>query len=437
MPDERYFEPEIETMSRSDLAALQEERLLELLPDVYERSGLMQKTWDEAGVKPADIRSLDDFRERAPFVTQGRHPPVPRRRRRPVRRPAGPDRSGRSPRSSRPPGRPATPRCTRTRGTAGTRSGRRSPATSGTSACGRATTCSAASFKMRGQLYHADQMCGAIPLMVEHRHRRLARRASTRSASTARCTRRSPAWRCPNSTTSRRDRSTWWTSSPRSRAPASPASRSSARMRPPPRRLGRRDLRLDQHRRRHRAPSSAASTTAATPGRTPCCSSPSTPDGRDAVADGEIGELVATSLDNPATPMIRFRSDDLIRMTREPCALRPHPRPVLAGRPQGRRDDRARPLAGAAWTSGAHWRRSPETEAAVFQMVRPAREIDVLQGAGRLRGVDARFRARRRARSGGRRYRGADGVTAEVELIPEPELLSRARGGKLARVVKA
>ena len=42
MPDDRYFEPEIETMPRESLAALQEERILELVPYVYERSALVR-----------------------------------------------------------------------------------------------------------------------------------------------------------------------------------------------------------------------------------------------------------------------------------------------------------------------------------------------------------------------------------------------------------
>src|SRR6516162_2479139 len=70
MADDRYFEPEIETMPRESLAALQEERILELVPYVYERSALVRKMWDEAGVKPGDVSSLTDFTERVPFITK-------------------------------------------------------------------------------------------------------------------------------------------------------------------------------------------------------------------------------------------------------------------------------------------------------------------------------------------------------------------------------
>ena len=70
MPDDRFLEPEIETMPRASIEALQEERILELVPYVYERSPLIRKTWEEAKVKPSDINSLADFTERAPFITK-------------------------------------------------------------------------------------------------------------------------------------------------------------------------------------------------------------------------------------------------------------------------------------------------------------------------------------------------------------------------------
>jgi phenylacetate-CoA ligase len=70
MPDDRFFEPEIETMPRASLVAWQEERILELVPYVYERSALVRKKWEEARVKPSDINSLADFTERVPFITK-------------------------------------------------------------------------------------------------------------------------------------------------------------------------------------------------------------------------------------------------------------------------------------------------------------------------------------------------------------------------------
>jgi phenylacetate-CoA ligase len=66
--DEKYYDREYETMPRAQLDALQEELLLEMLPHAYEHSPLTRATWDAAGVHPRDIGSLADFREQAPFV---------------------------------------------------------------------------------------------------------------------------------------------------------------------------------------------------------------------------------------------------------------------------------------------------------------------------------------------------------------------------------
>lgn len=67
--DDRFLDPE-EALSRPELRALQEERLLAILPYAYERSGLVREVWDTAGVHPRDIRSIEDFEEKAPFTDQ-------------------------------------------------------------------------------------------------------------------------------------------------------------------------------------------------------------------------------------------------------------------------------------------------------------------------------------------------------------------------------
>jgi phenylacetate-CoA ligase len=67
-PGQRYYAPDVETMPRPQLEALQQERLLELVPYAYEHSALVRATWDAAAVHPRDVRTLDDFRERVPFV---------------------------------------------------------------------------------------------------------------------------------------------------------------------------------------------------------------------------------------------------------------------------------------------------------------------------------------------------------------------------------
>ena len=68
-PDRRHFSPELEAMPRAELDALREEKLLgDLVPWSYERSGLIRETWDAAGVTPADIQTMDDYHEKVPFI---------------------------------------------------------------------------------------------------------------------------------------------------------------------------------------------------------------------------------------------------------------------------------------------------------------------------------------------------------------------------------
>jgi phenylacetate-CoA ligase len=66
--DDRYFQAEIECMPREELERLQETRLLEILPQVYETSPLIKAAWTEAGVHPRDIRSIADFYAKAPLI---------------------------------------------------------------------------------------------------------------------------------------------------------------------------------------------------------------------------------------------------------------------------------------------------------------------------------------------------------------------------------
>lgn len=70
MADDRYFQPEIETMPREEIVARQTSRILELVPYAYERSAFYRDTWDAAGVSPKDIRDLDDFTRLIPTITR-------------------------------------------------------------------------------------------------------------------------------------------------------------------------------------------------------------------------------------------------------------------------------------------------------------------------------------------------------------------------------
>lgn len=64
-----YYQPEIETMSRKDLEALQLEHLQALVKRVYEKIPFYKESFDKAGVKPEDIKTLDDL-TKFPFTVK-------------------------------------------------------------------------------------------------------------------------------------------------------------------------------------------------------------------------------------------------------------------------------------------------------------------------------------------------------------------------------
>lgn len=63
-----YFNPEIETMTREQIEALQLERLQSTVKHCM-NSEFYKKRFDEAGLKPEDIKTLDDIRK-IPFTTK-------------------------------------------------------------------------------------------------------------------------------------------------------------------------------------------------------------------------------------------------------------------------------------------------------------------------------------------------------------------------------
>ena len=60
------YQPEIESMSRDELTALQSERLCKQVARMYERVELFRKRMDEKGLKPEDIRGVEDL-HKLPF----------------------------------------------------------------------------------------------------------------------------------------------------------------------------------------------------------------------------------------------------------------------------------------------------------------------------------------------------------------------------------
>jgi phenylacetate-CoA ligase len=155
------------------------------------------------------------------------------------------------------------------------------------------------------------------------------------------------------------------------------------------------------------------------------------PDGDEPVADGERGELVSTTLMNLVSPLVRYRSDDLVRFTREPCACgRTHGRVW----PLGRKSDEV-VVDGRSVLPLDVWpaiEDVPETAAGLFQVVRPQREL----GRLRLRVGYARV-------GPGLQGRVEDAVEAhlglrpDVELVEQEVLLRQGPPHKIPRVVRS
>ncbi|MDI7260116.1 MAG: phenylacetate--CoA ligase family protein [Thermodesulfobacteriota bacterium] len=80
----KYFDPEMELMDREELEALQFHQLKLQLRRCYRNSEFYREKFEKAGIKPEDIRSLDDVTH-LPFITkqdlmveQQAHPPFGR-----------------------------------------------------------------------------------------------------------------------------------------------------------------------------------------------------------------------------------------------------------------------------------------------------------------------------------------------------------------------
>ena len=66
---ERYFQPEIETASREQIRAWQDERLVKQVRHVWENVPYYRKKMEEKGLTPADIKGVDDL-HKLPFLSK-------------------------------------------------------------------------------------------------------------------------------------------------------------------------------------------------------------------------------------------------------------------------------------------------------------------------------------------------------------------------------
>lgn len=63
----KYFSPEVETASRDELYHLQSYRLTRMVKHAYEHVALYRRRFDELGIKPEDIKSVEDL-TKLPFT---------------------------------------------------------------------------------------------------------------------------------------------------------------------------------------------------------------------------------------------------------------------------------------------------------------------------------------------------------------------------------
>jgi phenylacetate-CoA ligase len=59
--NQKYWDPKIELMSPAELRILQERRLRQVVQHAYRNSPYHRKNFEEAGIRPEDIRTLEDI----------------------------------------------------------------------------------------------------------------------------------------------------------------------------------------------------------------------------------------------------------------------------------------------------------------------------------------------------------------------------------------
>ena len=65
----KYYQPEVETMSREDMTVLQNEKLVRQVRHVYDNVAYYRAKMDAAGVSPDDIRGVEDL-HKLPFLSK-------------------------------------------------------------------------------------------------------------------------------------------------------------------------------------------------------------------------------------------------------------------------------------------------------------------------------------------------------------------------------
>lgn len=66
---EQIRDPKIECMSRDEMTALQSERLVKQVKNVYDHVEFYRKKMDDIGIEPGDIKGIEDI-GKLPFTTK-------------------------------------------------------------------------------------------------------------------------------------------------------------------------------------------------------------------------------------------------------------------------------------------------------------------------------------------------------------------------------
>lgn len=159
------------------------------------------------------------------------------------------------------------------------------------------------------------------------------------------------------------------------------------------------------------------------------------PNGTEPVPDGEVGELVVSMLADPMLPLIRFRTDDLTIVNREPCSCG---RTQMRYKMMGRKSDRIH--IGGRVVLPMNLRVAIESESAsragLFQIIRPQGEMQTL----RLRVGHNPAAIDTSAADFGRRLEeklaSLLDVPVQIELVADAELLKLGPPHKIPRVTK-
>jgi phenylacetate-CoA ligase len=430
--DSTYFDAEYETMPRAQLLALQEQLLLEMLPYAYEHAPLIRETWDAAGVHPREIASLDDFRDAAPFVDKD----AVRRFRNDRNDPFG--------------GMCAIPpaELTAIMSTSGTTGdptlvpekwgggGRPSIITRDFWGIGvrPGDHIALVLFTFRGPTYGLFQGLGTIPILLDFDPQEMERfcELSLRYRPTGLYNFGSVLINAVREVCDRRG------FDPREVFASYKGVVFAGEPLSPRARLLAEEWGVELFEHTGVGDVTAAFECHAHDGlhiwEDTAFVEGLDPDGRAAIADGERCELVATSLFNRTAPLVRYRSDDIVRLSHETCVCgRTHARVWPIGRKGDEIIVEGRPVLPVDV-----WSAVESVDACamgLFQVIRTGPEADTL----RLRvGYAPAFEPRLATVADDVRgaVHAALGVEPEVELVPEAALLKLGPPHKIPRVVK-